>query len=90
MGIVGAIVIGRWAWTLMRVTAGVLLDQTDVHVAEEIRELVEKQGMPLLQTCTSGGSDRKLMRQSSAFLAKSLQTLTAYVNASNRFTKSAI
>ncbi|HGY3557317.1 TPA: CDF family Co(II)/Ni(II) efflux transporter DmeF [Pseudomonas putida] len=44
MGIVGAIVIGRWAWTLMRVTAGVLLDQTDVHVAEEIRELVEKPG----------------------------------------------
>lgn len=44
MGIVGAIVIARWAWTLMGVTAGVLLDQTDVHVAEEIRELVEKPG----------------------------------------------
>lgn len=44
MGIVGAIVIARWAWTLMVATAGVLLDQTDVHVAEEIRELVEKPG----------------------------------------------
>ena len=44
MGIVGAIVIARWAWTLMGATAGVLLDQTDVHVAEEIRELVEKPG----------------------------------------------
>lgn len=44
MGIVGAIVIARWAWTLMKVTAGVLLDQTDVHVADEIRELVEKPG----------------------------------------------
>lgn len=44
MGIVGAIVIARWAWTLMGVTAGVLLDQTDTHVAEEIRELVEKPG----------------------------------------------
>ncbi|SDJ52097.1 CDF family Co(II)/Ni(II) efflux transporter DmeF [Pseudomonas abietaniphila] len=44
MGIVGAIVIARWAWTLMGVTAGVLLDQTDAHVAEEIRELVEKPG----------------------------------------------
>ncbi|KGU82294.1 CDF family Co(II)/Ni(II) efflux transporter DmeF [Pseudomonas mediterranea] len=44
MGIVGAIVIARWAWTLMRVTAGVLLDQTDAHVAKEIRELVEKPG----------------------------------------------
>ncbi len=44
MGIVGALVIARWAWTLMGVTAGVLLDQTDAHVAEEIRELVEKPG----------------------------------------------
>lgn len=44
MGIVGAIVIARWAWKLMGVTSGVLLDQTDEHVAEEIRELVEKPG----------------------------------------------
>jgi len=44
MGIVGAVVIARWAWSLMRVTASVLLDQTDDHVAEEIRELVERQG----------------------------------------------
>ena len=44
LGIIGAIVIARWAWTLMGVTAGVLLDQTDAHVAEEIRELVEKPG----------------------------------------------
>jgi cation diffusion facilitator family transporter len=44
MGIVGAIVIARWAWSLMRVTSGVLLDQTDENVAEEIRELVEKPG----------------------------------------------
>lgn len=44
MGIVGALVIARWSWSLMKVTAGVLLDQTDEHVAEEIRELVEKPG----------------------------------------------
>ena len=44
MGIVGAVVIARWAWSLMRVTASVLLDQTDDHVAEEIRELVEQPG----------------------------------------------
>ncbi|WCM53303.1 CDF family Co(II)/Ni(II) efflux transporter DmeF [Pseudomonas sp. WJP1] len=44
MGIVGAIVIARWAWKLMGVTSGVLLDQTDEHVAEEIRELVERPG----------------------------------------------
>ncbi|WP_226439927.1 MULTISPECIES: CDF family Co(II)/Ni(II) efflux transporter DmeF [Pseudomonas] len=44
MGIVGAIVIARWAWSLMGATAGVLLDQTDDHVADEIRELVEQAG----------------------------------------------
>lgn len=44
MGIVGALVIARWSWSLMRVTAGVLLDQTDEQVAEEIRELVERPG----------------------------------------------
>ena len=41
MGIVGGIVIARWSWSLMRDTAAVLLDRTDSHVAEEIRELVE-------------------------------------------------
>lgn len=44
MGIVGAIVIARWAWSLMGATAGVLLDRTDEHVAAEIRELVELPG----------------------------------------------
>lgn len=44
LGIVGALVIGRWSWSLMKVTAGVLLDQTDEQVAEEIRELVESPG----------------------------------------------
>jgi cation diffusion facilitator family transporter len=44
MGIVGGIVIARWSWTLMRDTAAVLLDTTDVHVAEEVRELVETPG----------------------------------------------
>ena len=44
MGMVGALVIGRWAWTLMRDTAAELLDTTDEHVAEEIRALVEGPG----------------------------------------------
>ncbi|MHC6225104.1 CDF family Co(II)/Ni(II) efflux transporter DmeF [Pseudomonas sp. X10] len=44
MGIVGAIVIARWAWSLVAVTSGVLLDQTDEHIAEEIRDLVERPG----------------------------------------------
>ena len=44
MGLVGAAVIARWAWTLMRDTAGVLLDATDEHVAAEVRELLEGPG----------------------------------------------
>lgn len=44
MGVVGAVVIGRWAWGLMRDTAAVLLDATDDHVAEEMRQLVEGPG----------------------------------------------
>lgn len=44
MGIVGAVVIARWSWTLMRDTGAVLLDRTDSHVADEIRELVETPG----------------------------------------------
>lgn len=44
MGIVGGIVIGRWSWVLMRDTAAVLLDTTDAHVADEVREVVEGPG----------------------------------------------
>lgn len=44
MGIVGSIVIARWAWTLMRDTAAILLDRTDDHLAREVRELVEAPG----------------------------------------------
>jgi cation diffusion facilitator family transporter len=44
MGIVGALVIARWAWTLMRDTAAVLLDATDDQVADEMRALVEGPG----------------------------------------------
>ncbi len=44
MGVVGAVVIGRWAIGLMRDTAAVLLDTTDDHVAQEVRELVEGPG----------------------------------------------
>jgi cation diffusion facilitator family transporter len=35
MGIVGAVVIARWSWTLMRDTAAVLLDTADDHVAQD-------------------------------------------------------
>ncbi|MGU3347649.1 CDF family Co(II)/Ni(II) efflux transporter DmeF [Pseudomonas monsensis] len=41
MGIVGSIVIAKWAYNLMRDSAAVLLDTTDEPVAAEIRELLE-------------------------------------------------
>lgn len=44
MGIVGSIVIARWSWSLMRDTATILLDRTDQHVAEEVREVIEAPG----------------------------------------------
>lgn len=44
MGVVGAIVIARWSWTLLRDTAGVLLDETDTEVAQEVRQMVEEAG----------------------------------------------
>lgn len=44
MGVVGGLVIGRWSWVLLRDTAAVLLDTTDVSVADEIRDVVEGPG----------------------------------------------
>jgi len=44
MGIVGAIVIASWSWTLMRDTAAVLLDTVDSHLEGEVREHVEGKG----------------------------------------------
>jgi len=44
MGVVGAIVITAWSWSLMRDTAAVLLDATDTKLEAEIRALVEGPG----------------------------------------------
>ncbi|MBS7811703.1 CDF family Co(II)/Ni(II) efflux transporter DmeF [Roseococcus pinisoli] len=44
MGIVGAVVIAFWARSLLRDTAGVLLDTTDPHLEAEVREQVEGPG----------------------------------------------
>lgn len=44
MGIVGAIVIARWSWTLLRDTSAVLLDAADPHLIEEVRECIEGPG----------------------------------------------
>jgi cation diffusion facilitator family transporter len=44
-GLVGAVVIASWAWTLIGDTGAILLDMTpDKHLAERLRRLVEEQG----------------------------------------------
>ena len=45
MGIVGAIVIARWSWGLMRDTAAILLDAHDERAAAAIRASVEAAGV---------------------------------------------
>ncbi|EWY42580.1 cation transporter [Skermanella stibiiresistens SB22] len=44
MGIVGAVVIARWSFSLMRDTAAVLLDTTDPELEAEVRQHVEAPG----------------------------------------------
>ncbi|WP_285416059.1 CDF family Co(II)/Ni(II) efflux transporter DmeF [Pseudomonas sp. efr-133-TYG-5] len=44
MGIVGAMVIGKWAYNLMRDSAAVLLDATDEPLAAQIRARLETPG----------------------------------------------
>lgn len=44
MGIVGAIVIIRWSWSLMRDTSAMLLDRSDDQLAARVRNTLEKYG----------------------------------------------
>lgn len=44
MGIVGALVISRWSWTLMRQTATVLVDTANERLVRQIRRKVEAGG----------------------------------------------
>lgn len=44
MGIVGAVVIARWSWGLMRDSALVLLDATSAELEQEVRQQVEGPG----------------------------------------------
>ena len=44
MGVVGAIVIARWSWELLRDSALVLLDAADPELVEEVRGQVEGAG----------------------------------------------
>src|SRR3546814_14876605 len=54
IGVVGAIVIARWAYVLMKAAANVLLDMTDEHLADEIREVRSEErrvGNECVSTC---------------------------------------
>jgi cation diffusion facilitator family transporter len=44
IGILGAIVIARWSWNLLRDTAAMLLDTTDATLESELREHAEAPG----------------------------------------------
>jgi len=44
VGIVGAVVIASWSWTLMRDTSAVLLDRSDPDLEAEVRDEVEGPG----------------------------------------------
>ncbi|MCK9815101.1 CDF family Co(II)/Ni(II) efflux transporter DmeF [Pseudomonas sp. MAFF 302046] len=44
MGLVGGLVIARWAYSLLKSSAAVLLDASDEPLAAEIRQLVEAPG----------------------------------------------
>ena len=41
MGIVGALLITRWSWGLLRDTANILLDQQQRHLAQNIQQSIE-------------------------------------------------
>jgi len=44
MGLVGALVIARWSWSLIRDTSSVLLDVADPHLIDEVRAAVRASG----------------------------------------------
>ena len=48
MGIVGALVIARWSWTLMGQTSAVLLDASNEGLIRQVREAVERHGDALI------------------------------------------
>lgn len=47
MGLAGTVLVGRWAWTLLRASARVLLDaEMDAPVVEEVRDVVRDLPQP--------------------------------------------
>lgn len=64
MGLVGAFVIGRWSWSLLRDTAAVLVDaEAASERYTEVREALEDR-TPRSAICTSGGSVPASMQSS--------------------------
>lgn len=78
MGIVGAVVIARWSWTLVRDTSAVLLDTADEHLVQEVRDCIEGPGDAQIVdlhvwrvgpqahaaiVCVSGALDTKMIRE---------------------------
>ncbi len=47
IGIVGALIIARWAWSLMRDTAAILLDTAEPELAARIKAIAEAAGATL-------------------------------------------
>jgi cation diffusion facilitator family transporter len=66
MGIVSAIVIAIWAWTLKRDTAAVLLDTTDPHLEAKVRAHVEAKSDARITDLHLWRVDRARMPQLSA------------------------
>lgn len=44
IGLVGAVIIARWAWGLMKDTAAVLLDTAEPQLAQAVKAIVEEKG----------------------------------------------
>jgi len=44
IGLVGAVIIARWAWSLMKDTAGILLDTAEPELAGAVKSITEEKG----------------------------------------------
>src|SRR3546814_13960870 len=66
MGVVGALVIARWSWALMRDTAAILLDTNDDDAAGAIRARVEAAGRSSPISTSGASADRKSTRLNSS------------------------
>lgn len=80
MGLVGAVLVTAWAFSLMRDSGKVLLDaEMDAPVVEEVREVIARaQSLPPSATSMSGG----LVRESTPASWRSLHPKTCLLTTS--------